>query len=448
MMKRLLAGLLALALTACAGNVPSPLPTRAANAATEPVASPTVARAATELSPTPTKRQPVLIGTVAPDLATPVVNVTRSGEIKHNEIWRGEVHLTGDIRVPKGVTLTIEPGTTVYLAAFQDDQHQGGEYHDEHVDKVNDPVRLTDWSADAITILGMQGTIIAVGTPEQPIVFRPEGDDDSPAQWEGITLGRGAVKYAKIYYAGRTAVQLNGSTADVEVAYNEIRYFHWVGIDSHKTNVWIHDNVLEGGGHQSISAHENNIVEHNLIYNAETGISTESDGAIVRNNIIVDCARGMELRYGERLQIANNTIAWINGPPEGWYFQGQRIYTPFEQGGGIENYRQNASGTVIVNNLIFGSFDWGIGLHKDLEAEARVDYNLMWGQATLYAGKGQTQAGQNNFSANPLFVDAAHGDFHLRSGSPAIDAGDPSVLDADGSRSDLGAYGGPQGAGW
>ncbi|MBI2976944.1 MAG: hypothetical protein HYY33_08335, partial [Chloroflexi bacterium] len=132
MMKRLLACLLAVALTACAGNVPSPQPAlapTAANAATEPVASPTVARAATEPSPTPTKRQPVLIGTWVPDLATPVVNVTRSGEIKHNEIWRGEVHLTGDIRVPKGVTLTIEPGTTVYLAAFQDDQHQGGEYH-------------------------------------------------------------------------------------------------------------------------------------------------------------------------------------------------------------------------------------------------------------------------------------------------------------------------------
>ena len=39
-------------------------------------------------------------------------------------------------------------------------------------------------------------------------------------------------------------------------------------------------------------------------------------------------------------------------------------------------------------------------------------------------------------------------DFHLLPDSLAIDAGAPELLDADGSPADLGAYGGPQGAGW
>ncbi|OQY71750.1 MAG: hypothetical protein B6D44_11950, partial [Ignavibacteriales bacterium UTCHB2] len=36
-------------------------------------------------------------------------------------------------------------------------------------------------------------------------------------------------------------------------------------------------------------------------------------------------------------------------------------------------------------------------------------------------------------------------DFHLQAYSPAIDKGDPNILDLDGSRSDIGMYGGPFG---
>jgi len=37
------------------------------------------------------------------------------------------------------------------------------------------------------------------------------------------------------------------------------------------------------------------------------------------------------------------------------------------------------------------------------------------------------------------------GDYHLQKYSPGIDAGDPTILDKDGSRSDIGLYGGPGG---
>ena len=39
-------------------------------------------------------------------------------------------------------------------------------------------------------------------------------------------------------------------------------------------------------------------------------------------------------------------------------------------------------------------------------------------------------------------------DLALKSTSTLIDKGDPSISDADASRSDMGAYGGPDGAGW
>lgn len=56
--------------------------------------------------------------------------------------------------------------------------------------------------------------------------------------------------------------------------------------------------------------------------------------------------------------------------------------------------------------------------------------------------------GYGNLCADPRFVRTAwgtEGNYHLLPGSPAIDAGDPAPAwnDADGTRNDLGAYGGP-----
>ncbi len=51
--------------------------------------------------------------------------------------------------------------------------------------------------------------------------------------------------------------------------------------------------------------------------------------------------------------------------------------------------------------------------------------------------------GAGNISAAPLYSDPGAGDFSLLPGSPAIDTGDPDLLDPDGSRSDMGAHGGP-----
>lgn len=45
------------------------------------------------------------------------------------------------------------------------------------------------------------------------------------------------------------------------------------------------------------------------------------------------------------------------------------------------------------------------------------------------------------------YMNTDNGDFHLQPGSPCIDAGnpDPQYNDPDGSRNDMGAYGGPGG---
>jgi predicted outer membrane repeat protein len=56
---------------------------------------------------------------------------------------------------------------------------------------------------------------------------------------------------------------------------------------------------------------------------------------------------------------------------------------------------------------------------------------------------GMVAAGQNgNLAVDPMFMAPETGNFHLRSGSPCVDAGDPARHDADGSRADMGYFGG------
>ena len=57
---------------------------------------------------------------------------------------------------------------------------------------------------------------------------------------------------------------------------------------------------------------------------------------------------------------------------------------------------------------------------------------------------GDVLEGIGNINADPLFVDPANNDYHLLAGSSCVDAGPPMALhnDWDGSRNDMGCYGG------
>jgi hypothetical protein len=75
------------------------------------------------------------------------------------------------------------------------------------------------------------------------------------------------------------------------------------------------------------------------------------------------------------------------------------------------------------------------------------DYNLYWKNNSNTSD----QLAEHDIVADPMFVNdtiPVYGgsyDNHLQKYSPAIDSGDPSILDKDGSRSDIGMYGGPFG---
>jgi hypothetical protein len=101
----------------------------------------------------------------------------------------------------------------------------------------------------------------------------------------------------------------------------------------------------------------------------------------------------------------------------------------------------------VKNNIIAYAKDKGIQTGSD---SLFVDYNLFIGNTSN--GSSSVIFGPNNLYADPMFVNEVipteemNFDFHLQNLSPAIDTGEPDIRDADGSRSDIGMYGGLLGA--
>jgi predicted outer membrane repeat protein len=91
----------------------------------------------------------------------------------------------------------------------------------------------------------------------------------------------------------------------------------------------------------------------------------------------------------------------------------------------------------IANNII--SQNTGIGLLNAGSAEdPLVIYNDVWGNTENYL---YVNPGIGSISESPLFVGGSPYSFHLTSGSPCIDAGNPDDLqDPDATRIDMGAF--------
>jgi parallel beta-helix repeat protein len=107
------------------------------------------------------------------------------------------------------------------------------------------------------------------------------------------------------------------------------------------------------------------------------------------------------------------------------------------QGGGIFS---NRAAPDIRNNIVVSNEGYGI---YSVESTLVCDYNDVWSNETDFGGT--ASPGTGALSACPLFVDSLTHDYHLTSGSPCIDAGDPSLpKDPDSTRSDMGAFYSPQ----
>ena len=146
---------------------------------------------------------------------------------------------------------------------------------------------------------------------------------------------------------------------------------------------------------------------------------TQNAQADIVNNIIYDCYkrdhRGNSDRVGLGIFVNSTT---------GTKIFGNAIWNCYVQGGG----RTQASCLVYAPSQ-------GVLLHNNcLYASSNSASNEIGGGVVKV----------NCFDANPKFTDSSNGDFTLKPESPCIDKGppDPQYNDRDGSRNDIGMFGG------
>jgi hypothetical protein len=98
----------------------------------------------------------------------------------------------------------------------------------------------------------------------------------------------------------------------------------------------------------------------------------------------------------------------------------------------------------VKHNVVTNGTSWGVNAWGTQNLV--FQYNNVWNNAANYSG---FTPDTTNLSVDPMIVndDTTQGelDFHLQMFSPLIDAGDPEMFDKDGSRIDIGLYGGPYG---
>jgi len=141
-----------------------------------------------------------------------------------------------------------------------------------------------------------------------------------------------------------------------------------------------------------------------------------------------------------------------NGDIVGNFFTGDADFGVMGVSSGDETDLALVSGVQVIANVYDGEGElsavasWG-------EDNVTLAYGNLFDNTSDETPWGDVTGSDGNISADPLYTDVSDTDptawdLSLRSGSPAIDAGDPDDEDPDGSAADMGAYGGAGGASW
>lgn len=167
-----------------------------------------------------------------------------------------------------------------------------------------------------------------------------------------------------------------------------------------------------------------------LIYTRGISVSDNSEthlyNVLVKDNV----GSGLGSFKDSKVYINNSVFSGAKKVPDS--------YNPSKSdvgsASGLVSYNNSvieAINSVFYNNLNNATFSWD-------SSKITVKNSILYNSDDIDGG-----TSVNNIVTDPQFVDYANGNYKLKSTSPGVNAGEPSIKDPDGSISDIGLYGGP-----
>jgi len=195
-------------------------------------------------------------------------SITTSGTLSYDEVWSGQVYITGDVVIPEGITLTVRAGTTITFIPNSSDN---------------------DVKIPVLDILGInkcnlivKGNLRIEGGKDNKVIIGEliyDVNRQTAITWGGIifegTNIDSIIKYTKIGYAD-VAVVCTGSSmpriTNSTIADNDVGIMTFDISSPRVTSNRIHNSTL-----WSISCYDYSfpMISHNIIESSEVGIGCE-----------------------------------------------------------------------------------------------------------------------------------------------------------------------------
>ncbi|MGB2820823.1 MAG: lamin tail domain-containing protein, partial [Phycisphaerae bacterium] len=372
--------------------------------------------------------------------------------------WSGIIHVTGDVLVPSGQTLTIDPGTLIRI----------------------DGVASGSGGAD----IDVEGEVQSLGTEDRPVTFTAYNSAEAWGEIRHNGSSSSLYQYTNIIIAGHSqggghtgsgpAFRPTGSTIVFEhtnITDNAgkvmqsgsgsdltFRHCHLarsvMGPEIDNTALLFEDSwITENHGpddndgiyiHSQASGQECILRRGVIADTTDDGLDTLRANVLVEDYIFRNMVndKGISVYGGEvtlnRIISVNNDIG-ISAKDESHAvvhidhatIANNRLGIQAEnKGGGMDN------GLVeyfVTNSIIYGNTEYAVRSHYPLDP-IDFDYCIV-GESWVENGEyyeppqapvvttGETWPGVSNDNTDALFVAPASGNFYLQSGSPAINAG-------------------------
>jgi parallel beta-helix repeat protein len=300
-----------------------------------------------------------------------------------------------DLMLPKGQTLTIDPGVEIFIE---------GRYK-----------------------FRLLGRLISDGTAQQPVVFSSASESPKRGDWLGL-----------IFEAG--------GDEGTELRYTTVSYARWGVNISQRDAIIDHCTIVNT---DSVGVLCDNFAAPVISYcnfenNAVASILCQFNSSPTINNCTITGGEGYGIyaRESSRPKIYNNVIDRVstNAIRLENLSNAEIINNTFARSGYFGLSCVNNSSPDVINNIFYTNGDelrGGVGIFAVEFSRPVIEYNCFYGHSSSSVSiSGDTTAINmaSNIIIDPMFVDIEIGNF---------DSGDPEILNSDNSQSDRGAFGGP-----